>query len=78
MATEGGGVEIREDRDGYYFMLEDGNYASRRVVHMKKAEHGYRGFVPAFPGLTATSDTLEDLRAQLARGIAERLDATRG
>lgn len=78
MATEGGGVTIREDRDGYYFLLEDGNYSSRRIVHMKKAEHGYRGFVPSFPGLTATGDTLEDVRAQLAQGIGERLDTMRG
>ncbi len=78
MATEGGDVDIREDRDGYYYLMEEGNSTSRRVVHMKKAEHGYRGFVPSLSGITATSDTLDDLRAQLARAIAERLDAMRG
>lgn len=78
MADTGAGVEIREDRDGFYFLVEQDGFRARRIVHMKKAEHGYRGFVPSMPDLSVQGETREEVQAALTQGINERLGAMRG
>lgn len=78
MADTNTGVEIREDRDGWYFLIEDEGYTARRVVHMKKTEHGYRGFVPSLSGITVQAETQDEVKAQLTQAINAHLATMRG
>lgn len=70
-------LQIEEDQAGYFVMIapQDGSYRERRVVHMKKVEHGASGFVPSMPGVRAIGETIDDVRSALEKGIQDYIAA---
>ncbi len=70
-------LQVQHDKDGYYLSLSptDGGYIERRVVHIKKTEHGYHGFIPTMPGVIGDGETPDATMAALNEGVAAYLAA---